>query len=173
MKPKQYQLIRIIVALGLAVGGAGAFAKNKALELPAAEKAPLTAASYEAAKTTIDRKFEVDQKACERLRGNAQDVCNAQAQGKQKSERALLDARYKPSPDSVESAKFATADANYEVDKAKCGARKGKAKSRCIADAKAGREAARRQARVEKVEATGGIYGEGASGKAAAKTPAS
>lgn len=173
MKRMQYQLIRMCVVLGLAVGGASAFAKNKALELPAAEKAPLTQASYEAARTAIERRFDADQKACERLRGHAQDVCHAQAKGKQKSDRAMLDARYKPSPDSVESAKFATADANYEVDKAKCGARKGKARSRCIADAKAGREAARRQARVEKVEATGGIYGEGAAGKAAAKTPAS
>lgn len=157
----QYQLIiRISVAVALAIGGAGAFAKNKALELPAAEKAPLTAATYEAAKTAIDRTFGADSKACERLRGNAQDVCLAQAKGKQKSDRALLEARYQPSPDTVESAKFATADANYEVDKARCEARKGKAKSRCIREAKAGREAARRQARVEKVEATGGIFRE-------------
>lgn len=173
MKPTQYQLIRILVALGIAVGGTGAFAKNKALEVPAAEKAPLTKPAYEAAKAAIDRQFDVDRKACERLGGNAKDVCNAQAKGKQKADRALLEARFQPNADNVEAAKFATADANYDVEKAKCGARKGKARSRCVDEAKAGREAARRQARVEKVEMTGGIYGDGSAAKATAKPPKS
>ncbi|HEX7889681.1 MAG TPA: hypothetical protein VF522_10005 [Ramlibacter sp.] len=169
----QYQLIRFFLAVAIAAGGAGAFAKNKALEVPAAEKAPLTQAAFDAAKAAIDRQLDVDKKACDRLRGNAADVCHAQAQGKQKADRALLEARYKPGPDAAEAAKFATADANFEVEKVKCEARKGKARSRCVAEAKAGREAARRQARVEKVESTGGIYGEGGVGKAAAKLPKS
>ena len=173
MKPMQYQLIRIVVAIGIAAAGTHAFARNKALEVPAAEKAPLTQAAYESAKKAVDVQFDLDKKACDRLRGNAQDVCHAQAKGKQKADLALLEARYKPSPDTIEEAKFATADANYDVDKVKCEARKGKAKSRCIGQAKAAREAARRQARVEKVQSTGGIYGEGGASKAAAKAPKS
>jgi len=158
----------ISLALVLALGAGGALAANKALERPASEKAPLTEARYEAAQAAIDRQFEADRKACERARRSARDVCHAQAKGRQKAEHARLDARYRPSPDTVEAAKFAIADANFEVAKAKCDALKGRAESRCMREAKAARVAARRQARVEKVEATGGIYGEGA-GKAAAK----
>lgn len=157
----QYQLIRTLIALGIAAAGTGASAANKALEVPAAAKAPLTQPAYEAAQKAIDRQYDADRKACDRLRGHAEDVCQAQAKGKHKAGHASLDARYKPSPDAVEAAKFATADANFEVDKVKCEARKGKAKGRCVDQAKAAREAARRQARVEKVESTGGIYGEG------------
>lgn len=169
MKPKQYQLIRILAAIGIAACGSGAFAANKALEMPAAAKGPLTQPAYEAAKAGIARQFDADRKLCERLKGNAKEVCDAQATGKQKAELADLEARRKPDPDTVEAAKFATADANFDVAKAKCGALKGKAKARCIDEAKAARQAARRQARVEKVQATGGIYGEGGSGKAATK----
>ena len=173
MKPMQYQLIRLLLAAAVCAASAGAFAKNKALDLPAADKAPPTKAAYEAAKAAIGRQFDVDKKACDRLRGNAGDVCHAQAKGKQKADLALLEARYKPTPDSVEAAKFATADANFEVDKVKCEARKGKARSRCIGEAKAGREAARRQARVEKVEATGGSSGGGGAAPAPARLPKS
>ncbi|NNU42115.1 hypothetical protein [Ramlibacter montanisoli] len=63
---------------------------------------------------------------------------------------------------------MATAEAHYEVARARCDLLKGKAEKRCEKDAKAAREAAIRQARVEKVDATGGIFGEGAKGKAAA-----
>lgn len=163
----------ISLALVLALGAGGALAANKALELPESEKAPLTKARYEAAKVAIDRQFDADRKACERVRRNAREVCNAQAEGRQQAERAKLEARYRPSPDLVEEAKFAIADANFDVAKAKCEALKGRAEDRCMKEAKAAREAARRQARVEKVESTGGIYGEGAAGKAAAKPPKS
>lgn len=161
------------LALVLALGAGGAQAGNKALELPASAKAPLTKARYEAAKAAIDRRFEADQKTCERLRGNAEDVCHAQAQGRQKAERAKLEARYRPSPEAVEEAKFTIAEANFEVAKEKCDALEGRAARRCMKEARAAREAARRQARVEKVESTGGIYGEDAAGKAAARPPRS
>lgn len=167
-------MIKLIsLALVVALGAGGALAANKALELPESEKAPLTKARYEAARAAIDRQFGVAEKTCERLRGNAQDVCHAQAKGRQEAKRAQLEARYRPSPETVEAAKFAIAEANFDVAKEKCDALEGRAARRCMKEARAAREAARRQARVEKVESTGGIYGDGAAGKAAAKPPRS
>lgn len=170
----KYQLIRLAVVLCCAGStGAWAAAGNKALEAPAANKAPLTQQQYEAGKKAIEAQSARDRKACERLKGDAQDVCEAQAEGHGKAEKAKLEARYKPSPDAVEEARLATADANYQVAKEKCEAMKGKAEDRCMKEAKAAREAARRHARVEKVDSTGGIFGEGAAGKAATKSPKS
>ncbi len=135
---------------------------------PAISKAvaPLTQQGYEAAKLRIEAQLKADRKLCASLKGDEGEVCDAQAKGREKAEKAKLEARYKPTPDTVAEAKIATAEANYEVAKAKCDLLKGKAEKRCEKEAKAAREAAIRQARVEKVDATGGIFGEGAKGKA-------
>lgn len=167
-------LIHAALVLCCATAGtAWSAAGNKALEAPAANKGPITKQQYEAGQKAIEAQLDTDQKACERLKGDAQDVCEAQAKGRHKAEKAKLEARYKPSPDTVEEARLAVADANFEVAKEKCGAMKGTPKSRCMKEAKAAREAARRHARVEKVDSTGGIFGEGGAGKAAAKAPKS
>jgi hypothetical protein len=146
-----------------------AFAANPAAKPPA----PMTKPAYEAAKSRIAQQLKADRKICDARKGQAQDLCEAQAEGRSKSEQAKLEARYRPSPDTILEAKIATAEANYRVEKEKCDALKGKAEDRCQKQAKAGREAAVRQARVEKVDATGGIFGEGTAGKAAAKAPKS
>ena len=138
---------------------------NPALGKPAA---PMSKQQYEAAKARIAAQLKADQKLCASLKGDKREVCDAQAEGREKAEKARLEARYKPSPENTLEAKVATAEANYEVARAKCELLKGKAEKRCEKEAKAAKEAAIRQARVEKVDATGGIFGEGAKGKAAA-----
>jgi hypothetical protein len=50
------------------------------------------------------------------------------------------------------------AQANYDVAKAKCSALQDKARDRCGQQAKLAREAAIRQAKVEKVQETGGMF---------------
>lgn len=138
---------------------------NPALGKPTA---PMSKQQYEAEKVRIGAQLKADRKLCAALKGDKREVCDAQAEGREKAEKAQLEARYKPSPDHTLEAKVATAEANYEVARAKCDLLKGKAEKRCEKEAKAAREAAIRQARVEKVDATGGIFGEGAKGKAAA-----
>lgn len=168
------QFTGLVFMLSLAVAGhAGAAAGNKALEVPPQVKAPMTKQAFEAGQDAIERKYRADRKLCERLRGNAKEVCQAQAKGHRKAELALLEARYKRDPDALERARFAAADANYQVAREKCAALKGDAEDRCIDHAKAAREAARRHARVEKVDSTGGIFGEGAADKAPPKGPKS
>ena len=161
----------IVLAAAACLGSAWAGAGNKALDVPAGDKGPLTRAAFEAGKKSIERQYDADRKACGRLKGQAKDVCQAQAKGRQESETAKLEARYQPSPDKTLEAKQVTADANFKVAKEKCDALKGAAKDRCIDAAKAAREAAVRQARVEKVDSTGGVFGKGAVDKAAPKPP--
>lgn len=141
-----------IVCLGAA---SCAFAANPAAKPPP----PMTGQAYEAAKARIEAQYKADRKVCDKRKGDAKDLCVAQAKGREKAEKAQLEARYKPSPDSILAAKIATADANYEVEKQKCGSLQGAAENRCQRLAREGREAAVRQARVEKVESTGGIFG--------------
>ena len=164
------QLIQLALVLWLgAATAAGAATANKALMLPS--DAPLTQASFEAAKAGLARQLSADRAACARLSGHAREVCEAQARGRHKAELARLQARHDPGPEQVEAFRFAVAEANYEVALEKCEPLQRKAKSRCRKDARAAREAAERQARVEKVEATGGIFGDRSARKGAAKSP--
>jgi hypothetical protein len=143
------KLIGMAAALCLAAAG-GAQAEVKG---------GMSKAAYETALKRIEAQAEADERLCKRAKGHAKALCEAQAEGKEKAGKAKLQARYKPSPEAVQEAKFAVAEANYEVEKVRCEPLKGQRKDRCVAQAKAGREAAERQARVEKVDSTGGIFG--------------
>lgn len=148
------------LALAAALAAAGpalAAAPNKALAM--AKEPPLTQQRFEALKKRIEAQHDADRRACRRFEGARRDVCEAQAKGKEDAAKAKLEARYKGTPDAILQAKEVTAEANYKVARKKCSALKGKAEDRCVDAAKAAREAALRQARVERVEATGGIYG--------------
>ena len=137
----------------------------------ATPKAGMSKDVYDAAKDRIEAQFKADKKLCDRAKGHARDVCQAQARGRQEALVAKLDAQYRPSPDATELAKEKTAEANFKVAKEKCEALKGDVEDKCMDEAKAAREAAVRQARVEKVDSTGGVFGKNAAGKAAAKPP--
>jgi len=109
-------------------------------------------AAYKAAQQHIEVQAKVQGKACGRFQGNAKDVCEAQAKGWEKVAKAQLDVQYKPGPESEKLAKFARADADFDVAKQRCAPLKDQAKDRCVALAKHDREAAVRLAKVEKVE---------------------
>jgi hypothetical protein len=120
--------------------------------------APMTRQAYDAAKAKIAAGYRADQKICASVKGHAKEVCEVEAKGKRKSLEADLDAEFKPGAEASFKAKNVTADANYEVARKKCEAQKGDAGDRCVKEAKAAREAAVRQAKVEKVEETGGAF---------------
>lgn len=153
-----HKLRYLIVAAWLGIAGSSsAQVANKALVNASA--VPLTPQAYEAAKKRIEAQYRADRRTCGRLKGAPRDICDAQAEGRKDSATARLEARYRRTPDAVEQAKIVTAEANYKVARQKCEALKGRAEDRCIDQAKAAREAAIRQARVEKVESTGGVFG--------------
>lgn len=153
-------------ALCLALSFAGASLAAPA-RLP--KPAPMTKKAYEAAKDRIEAQYRADKNYCNGFKGHKEDVCEVEAKGKAAALRADLEAQYKPSPDASQKAKYVTADANYDVAKAKCDALSGDGRKRCIQEAKAAREAAVRQAKVEKVRETGGPFGNGAAADKNAK----
>lgn len=152
-----------LALLACLAAGAPGFAAGK---LPAGP-APMTKKVYDAEKTRIDAQAQADRKLCRALNGPRRDVCEAEAKGRADALKAELEARYKPSPEATLEAKYVTADANYAVARAKCRLLRGDAREDCTDQAKLAREAAMRQAKVEKVQETGGPFAR--SGAAAKK----
>lgn len=122
---------------------------------------PLTKQAYAAQKAQIDAQLEANRKLCGNMKGNTRDVCEVEAKGRADALKAELEARYKPSPEATFQSRNVTAEANYAVARAKCNLAKGAARDRCMTDAKSAREAALRQAKVEKVQETGGAFAHG------------
>ena len=144
--------------IGLAAALCLAGAALAAPQAPRAAHARMTKAAYQAEQQRIAAEFRTDQQTCDAVQGNTHAVCEAQAQGKQESALAELEARYRPSAERELKAKTVIAEANYDVARAKCSALQGNARDRCGQQAKLAREAAIRQAKVEKVQETGGMF---------------
>jgi hypothetical protein len=149
-------MTRSFIGLAAVLWLAGA--AHAAPQAPRGAHAPMTRAAYQAEQQKIAAAFRTDQKTCDAVQGNAHDVCEAQAEGKQESALADLEARYRPSAERELKAKTVIAEANYDVAKARCSVLQGKARDRCGQQAKLAREAAIRQAKVEKVQETGGMF---------------
>lgn len=125
----------------------------------APSRATMSQIAYATAQDRIESQYQADRKFCGGLKGQLQDLCQAQARGKADAARADLQAKFQPSPEATLEARRVTAEANYRVDRVRCEAKSDDAeRDRCVAAAKAAREAAVRQAKVEKVQATGGPF---------------
>ena len=109
----------------------------------------LTKAEYDAAKDVIKAEYKADKANCATLAGNAKDVCEEEAEGKEDIAKADLEAQYKPTPRNQEKARVARADAAYEVAKEKCDDLSGDTKNSCEKDAKAAHTAALKTARAK------------------------
>ena len=153
---RKFQCLALLACLA---AGAGAHAGPAR---PAKSHA-MTKAQYAAEQAKIAADLEATRKLCASLKGHRGEVCETEATGRAEALGAELDARYKPSPKASQKAKNVTAEANYDVAKAKCDALQGKAEDRCMKEAKAAREAAIRQAKVEKVRETGGLFANGSA----------
>ena len=97
----------------------------------------LTKAEYDAEKQRIETTYKADKAQCKTLAGNAKDVCEEEAEGKEKVAKAELKAQQDPTPRNQEKARIARADAAYDVAEEKCDDLAGDAKSTCKKDAKA------------------------------------
>ena len=119
----------------------------------------MTKDAHKAADEKIEAQYKTDKKACDGMKGNAKDICKAEAKGKEKVAKAELDAQYKPSAKADAKVTTAKADADYDVAKEKCDDQKGAAKSACKKEAKAAHDSAKAQAKAEKTADKGGNAG--------------
>ena len=112
--------------------------------------AAMTHAEYAAKKDQISADHKADKAACDKLSGNAKDVCVEEAKGKESVAKAELEYTY--SGKDSDGAKIAEkkADASYAVAKEQCDDRKGNDKDVCVKEAKAAHEKALADAKLHK-----------------------
>ena len=99
---------------------------------------------YSARKDLIEAQYRVDRTDCERLAGNAEDVCIEQAKGRLKIERAELDT-LRAGQRRADQRKLAEtrAEATYAVATERCDDFTGHARDACMRDARDAKSQAR------------------------------
>ena len=111
--------------------------------------APVTQDEYRAARKRIESEYKEMNAACERLPGNARDVCRAESRGKWRVARAELEYNRSGSPKEASRLATTRADAAYDVAQERCGDRVGSERSLCLTEAKMVHEKALADARLE------------------------
>lgn len=103
----------------------------------AAGAANLTPAIYDAARDQLKSTYKDERDACDKMTGNAKDICVETAKGQEKVAMAHL--QYQRTGDAKDMSKLSEAryDARYEVAKEVCDDQTGKPKDVCVATAKA------------------------------------
>lgn len=124
--------LSVLLTAILAVSGAQA-------QSPTPMTAPAATLTKDQAKAEHDRIEETaksDKKACDALKANAKDVCQAEAKAKEKVAKA--DLKHRQSGNAKDAQKLAEikAEAEYEVAKEKCEDLSGAQQSDCKKQAK-------------------------------------
>lgn len=96
---------------------------------------------------SIETEHKSDKTNCKSLSGNANDICMAEANGKEKVAKADLNARNKNTNEARYEALVAKAEADYSVAKEKCDDQAGNVKDVCLKEAKAAEVAAKADAK--------------------------
>jgi hypothetical protein len=135
-------MISLLAAAGIALAGAA----------NAAERGTMSRDVYKADKDKIEAQYKADKAHCSTLSGNAKDVCQAEAKGKEKVAKADLEAEYKNTDKARYAARVAKADAAYDVAKEKCDDLSGNQKDVCVKQAKAAHTKATSDAKVARVD---------------------
>lgn len=132
----RFILNMIVVALGC-VFSAGAMA------------ADMTREAYSSGKSRIAADYKAARAACASMTGNANDICIAEAKGKEKVAKAELEDSYKPTSRNHYQVSVAKAEAAYAVAKERCDDMAGNAKDVCVKQAKAAQTAAKADAKAQ------------------------
>ena len=118
--------------------------------LLAGNAAAMTKAETKAESDQIAAQFESAKTQCANLKGNAKDICLAEAKGTNRVAKAELDARQSDTSKARYNVRVAKAEAAYGVAKEKCDDLAGNAKDVCIKDAKAALTTAKADAKAGK-----------------------
>lgn len=102
---------------------------------------------YKAGKEKISADYKTAKSGCGSLSGNANDICVAEAKGKEKVARADLEANYKSTVENRYDARVARAEADYAVARERCDDQAGNAKDVCMKEAKSVEAAAKADAK--------------------------
>lgn len=111
---------------------------------------PEAKAAYAEAKDKAAASYQTARAQCDAITGNPKDVCVAEAKAARVRAEAEAYAFYKNTLKAYTASRLKIASANYDRDKAKCGALAGNDKDVCIEQAKATRIAAQADAKADK-----------------------
>ena len=111
---------------------------------------PETKAAYEQAKDDAAAAYKSARAQCDAVTGNPKEVCVAEAKAARVRTEEEAYAFYKNTLKAYTGSRLKIASANYDVDKAKCGALAGNDKDVCIKQAKATLVAAQADAKADK-----------------------
>ena len=103
----------------------------------AAQAQTMSSQDVSTAKDHIKAEYKADRTACDKLAGNAKDICVEQAKGKEKVAEAELQYRRSGKHEDATKVALAKADASYEVAKERCDDLNGNPKDVCLKEAKA------------------------------------
>jgi hypothetical protein len=120
---------------------------------PMAPAAPISKDAYDQVVKNAEAQYKIDKDACSSRRGNAKDICLAEANGKEKIAKADAEAAYNGTPKMREDARVTRAEATYNVSKQKCDDLSGNPKDVCVKEANAVLVKAKADAKVDRVAA--------------------
>lgn len=116
----------------------------------AAAATPEAKLAYEQAREQAAAAYKVARAQCDAISGNPRDVCVAEAKAARVRTEEEATAHYKNTLKAYTKARIQIASANYDLDKARCGALAGNDKDVCQAQAKSTLVAAKADARADK-----------------------
>jgi hypothetical protein len=132
-------LISAMLGLAMLAGGAASAAPT-----------PEAKAAYNQSKDRAEADFKAAKARCDAITGNPKDVCVAEAKAARVRTEQEAEALYKNTLKAYTDSRMKIADANYDLDKAKCAALTGNDKDVCIKQAKATLIAAQADAKADK-----------------------
>lgn len=101
-----------------------------------ADDASMSREQHQSALDRIKADYEQAKERCETLKGNQQDICEAEAEGREKVARAELEAQRKNTDRARRDAAMAKIEAEYEVAKERCDDASGNQKDACLKSAR-------------------------------------
>jgi hypothetical protein len=140
-------MIALLVSAGLGLVGP-AMAQMYA---PKTTTTPMSKDVYVSAKAGAEAQYKIDKDACASMSGNANDVCIADAKGKENIAKAEAEAAYERTPKAREAARVAHAQAIYDVAVEKCDDHAGNVKDVCVKEATARLVKEKSDAKVDRV----------------------
>lgn len=135
MKTRLTLIAMLAAALGCSAAGAAT---------------PEAKAAYKQATDTAAANYKAARAQCDAITGNPKDVCVEEAKAARVRAEQEAGAYYKNTLKAYTASRLKIASANYDLDKAKCGALAGNDKDVCISQAKATLVAAQADAKADK-----------------------
>jgi hypothetical protein len=137
MKKIHQHAIALVVA-ALCAGGAHA------------ATTPEAKAAYNQAKDNAAVAYKAARAQCDAITGNPKDVCVEEAKAARVRTEQEAEAYYKNTLKAYTASRLKIASANYDLDRARCGALAGNDKDVCVSQAKAALVAAQADAKADK-----------------------